>query len=713
MKKLLSFTLLCFFLAAMPAVAQLERPQSQQENAAGRFAIEGAATPNPVAPSPAVPSPAVPPSNISANPSIPALGKSIPADAELTHPKSHVLLIGVTQYPTSEPSTDSLKSIRFSNLNFCVKDMEGLADALVQARFCRAGDIQILLSGAGGTNEPTARNVETAMRNMLANVKQGDRVLVAFSGHGISLPEGGRTVDFLCATDSKTAFDTTTGKYSIAGLVRRSTLEEMLDASEAEIKLVFIDACRNVLDFGEGDITEEGGSDPGVKGLGDVRGAGTFGKGVASDIQNQGFFRFSSCEPGQVSWEFSSQRHGAFTYFLIKGMLGDADDRGRGVITLADLQSYVRKETQKYVTYNNKVPTQIPVVWRSPEARITENDVLFSFFTPLEGGSWRVEQSAEGQQAALAEIDGVLYGPQRNSYSQQDLSRINMLRQELSTSFSPQGYQYATLAIADMRMQSERAFAEAEWIRLNPPPRSRDGLRIAGAIAGQFAPYGGYISAGTQLAASGLERRDQAAYARRVAVMREQLAVFSLETGSARGFVQAQDGQRSASQAQRTTNSATLSELNRQISTHQRQPGYQALVNDIARLRNDVNRVDVTSQIADLEQRVESFLAGIAEQEQRRIAEQRERRVANEAKLAELEALLKQNENQTQNYRYLMSRITNARTSNERGMDLSSQIPTLERDIERFVAAPGQPASVQQQQRQPTTTPPRGVMGRR
>ena len=704
MKKRLTLTLLCFFLAALLAEAQLERPQAQQENAAGRFAIEGSALPSSTVPSPTVSSPTTP-SPAMPSGSIPALGKSIPADAELTHPKSHVLLIGVTQYPEMEPSTDTLKSVGFSNLNFCVRDMEGLADALVQARFCRAGDIQLLSSGAGGNQEPTARNIETTMRNMLANVKLGDRVLIAFSGHGISLPEGGRTVDFLCASDAKTTFDTTTSRYSIAGLVRRSTLEEMLDASEAEIKLVFVDACRNVLDIGAGDIADEGGNDPGVKGLGNVRGAGTFGRGVPSDIQNQGFFRFSSCEPGQVSWEFSSQRHGAFTYFLIKGMLGDADDRGRGVITLADLQSYVRKETEKYVSYNNKTPTQIPVVWRSPEARITENDVLFSFFTPLEGGSWRIEQSEEGKRAALAEIDGALYGPNRSSYSQQDLSKILMLRQELSTSYSQQGYQYTVLALADMRMQSERAFAEAEWVRRNPPPPSRDGLRIAGQIGASFIPSGIGARAtqlGTQAVANNLERRDQAAYARRVAVMREQLAVFSLETGSARGFMQAQDAQRSASQTQRSTNTTVLDDLTRQIRVYQGRQGYQTLANEINNLRNANSRgTDVTSQIADLEHRVGVFLA-----------EQEERRFANGVKLDELEQLLTQHDSPTQTYRTLMSRITSTRTSHERGTDISSQIPTLERDIERFVAAPGQPATMQPQQRQ-TTTPQRVLPGRR
>jgi len=414
------------------------------------------------------------------------------ANAELTHPKSHVLLIGVSQYPAEEVSIDTFNSISFSALKFTVKDMEGLRDALKKANFCRDEDIRVL-------REPTARDMDSALRNMLDKVETGDRVLVAFSGHGISLPEGGKMVDFLCAADAKVTCNTITGDFTYTGLVRRSTMEQYLDVSKAEIKLVFIDACRNALD-NSSDIARSG-DNPGIKGIGNVKGAGTFGGGAASDIQNQGFFRFSSCEPGQVSWEFDNQEHGAFTYFLIKGMLGDADDRGRGVITLADLQSYVRKETEKYVSYSNKKPTQIPVVWRLPEARITENDVLFSFFTPIQSKNSHTEPNDDVQQTALGEFD--------------------------------------------RRMQTERAVAIEEWKRKNPPPQSPqfDERPLLGAlvnVAEDVLSRQKYNPPVRDIAENLDQvrlRRAQELYARKEAVMREQLAVYSTEMESMKGSV--------------------------------------------------------------------------------------------------------------------------------------------------------------------------------
>jgi uncharacterized membrane protein len=81
--------------------------------------------------------------------------------------------------------------------------------------------------------------------------------------------------------------------------------------------------------------------------------------------------------------------------------------------------------------------------------------------------------------------------------------------------------------------------------------------------------------------------------------------------------------------------------------------------------------------------------------------EREERRLANDAKLTELEEWLTEHQNQTQTYRNLTGRITNLRALNRQGSDVASQIETLERDIERFIAAPNQPAQQQSQPSQP------------
>ena len=92
MKKLLSLTLLCVFFAA---------PLLQAQPADVPVAVAVAAAP-----------------------------------VKLTHPRNHVLLIGVNQYTAAEPSTNHRISASFHNLQFCVKDMQDLKNALIKSLFC-------------------------------------------------------------------------------------------------------------------------------------------------------------------------------------------------------------------------------------------------------------------------------------------------------------------------------------------------------------------------------------------------------------------------------------------------------------------------------------------------------------------------------------------------------------------------------------------------
>ena len=671
-KKLVLLPLLCLFLTASMAEAQwqqaIQRAVQQRQSAQQQQSVQQA--PSQQGTSRTIDAPAMPSGNVSGNAGRFDFKITVAPNAELTHARNHVLLIGVTEYPKAVPSEDALqmvKSLDLGNLSFAVKDMEGMKEALVQARFCREGDIRIL-------REPTAREAETALRNMLQNVQRGDRVLVAFSGHGISLSEGERTMDFLCFTDAKTTYNTETRRYTTEGLIARSTLEEWLDASDADLKLVFIDACRNVPD------------------IGDIRGASGFGIGDSGDIRNQGFFRFSSCKPGEVSWEFDNKEHSIFTYFLIEGMTGKADKHGRGVITLADLQEYVVNETAKFVRDNNKSTTQTPAPYGSPDPRITASHVNFSFVSTAE----------ENRQAALRILDEDIRRLEQYTTSPA-YQTIQAARRALNVSFTQQGYQNVVMMIADLRMQIEYNIAVEEWLQLNPPPQlrrqNRDGMRRAGAIAAIAMNYagvsgGGYVQMGTQLGASALEQRDQtilrqqqAQRERRIELMHEQLAVYTAETGSPFGFVQSVP-------ERRASNSATLDELGKQINLYRNQQGGSTLANEVNTLRNSNSRsndaaslVAVTSQIADLRQRIENF-----------VTEKEAQRLANEAKLADLEEWLAEHQNQSQTYRNLASRITSLRTSNDRGSDVTSQVLALEQDIERFIAAPNQPA---QQQRPP------------
>ena len=364
MRKPVLFTIMCLFLTASLAEAQLigrGNPQPVRQPAQARSAQERIVT--------------LPSQHPVNNPVSNAgtLIKTAPAPDALTHDRNHVLLIGVNNYlpaPPADASRPHILSTKFSTLQFCRKDMEGLRDALVKARFCTPEDIRILVSGTGGENEPTKANVEKAFREMVSKIQRGDRVLVAFSGHGLTLRlEGEHSPedDFLCLADAEVSYDSTAGRVvSPKGLIRRADWEVALDHSDADVKLFFIDACRNAPDELRGIFKSDDNSmnTAGARsavapfGMGGIDSA--TGRGVAAGVKEPKLFRFSSGSVGEVSYEFSGIGHGVFTHFLIQGMLGAAPSLRPGQITLDDLSTYVRRETSKYVRENYRAE-QVPV----------------------------------------------------------------------------------------------------------------------------------------------------------------------------------------------------------------------------------------------------------------------------------------------------------------------------------------------------------------
>ena len=324
----------------------------------------------------------------SAAPSVSTKSGPIPTEGlTYTDGKTHVLLIGVNNYPTPEPRVEGrehLQSVSFSNLRYCAKDMEELKKALVQARFCNEGDVQLLVSGAGGSNEPTRANVDTAFQRLLHKIGPGDRVLVAFSGRGFALPSEERTnapEAVLACADARVIYDSSPheSRFTVReGIISLTQLEEALDASQAGPKLVFIDTCRNMIETID--------HAKGTEGLPKFE----FGEigGIFSNIKNKsGLFRFASCLPGESSFEFREIEHGVFAHFIIKGLQGAAPQRLPGRITLDDLYRYVRRETRKYINADISTSrSQTPVMFVLPhfEGGPDAENIVMAYYTVVQ-----------------------------------------------------------------------------------------------------------------------------------------------------------------------------------------------------------------------------------------------------------------------------------------------------------------------------------------
>jgi uncharacterized caspase-like protein len=62
--------------------------------------------------------------------------------------------------------------------------------------------------------------------------------------------------------------------------------------------------------------------------------------------------------PEQMSWSSTDLKHGIFSYYLMKGMEGDADTNNDGKITFGEMHSFLTEQVSKHAGMSNRV--QIP-----------------------------------------------------------------------------------------------------------------------------------------------------------------------------------------------------------------------------------------------------------------------------------------------------------------------------------------------------------------
>jgi uncharacterized caspase-like protein len=60
----------------------------------------------------------------------------------------------------------------------------------------------------------------------------------------------------------------------------------------------------------------------------------------------------------QISWSSPELKHGIFSYYLMKGLEGDADENKDGTITIGKLQNYLAEKVPRFAMKMNR--TQQP-----------------------------------------------------------------------------------------------------------------------------------------------------------------------------------------------------------------------------------------------------------------------------------------------------------------------------------------------------------------
>ena len=278
--------------------------------------------------------------------------------------KLWVLLVGVNQYQDEQ----------FPNLSYSALDCQGLGEAIAaatqafpqksvmvhhdfanqDARFDFAAQYrplqtQIALTGRLSlethtklryfpTQTADLESVRASLARIASESKPEDTVLFYFSGHGLLEANSQQAV--LCLADTSKDDLLKTG-LSMLELIQR------LGSCAAHQQLVWLDACHSggmTLRVGKGEPAIEPMANPTLQLVEVLR---------QRAKQSKGFYALLSCDQNQQSWEFPELGHGVFTYYLMRGLLGEAAD-GQGVIEADALYKYVYYQTLRYIDQTNQ-----------------------------------------------------------------------------------------------------------------------------------------------------------------------------------------------------------------------------------------------------------------------------------------------------------------------------------------------------------------------
>ena len=235
--------------------------------------------------------------------------------------KLWILLVGINQYNDLE-----LPSLKYSAL-----DCQGLGEALSEATENRR---ELILHHDFADRKPELDTVRNSLKEIVDSAQSGDTILFYFSGHGILEPTTQKV--YLCLADTQKKQLTTTG-------LPLNDILRLLGNCQAAQQLIWLDACHS------GGMTLRGTTKISLPNP-----TSQLVKVLRRKAQkSQGFYALLSCDHSQQSWEFPELGHGVFTYYLMRGLRGEAVD-AQGIIDADTLYQYVYHHTLRYIDRSNQ-----------------------------------------------------------------------------------------------------------------------------------------------------------------------------------------------------------------------------------------------------------------------------------------------------------------------------------------------------------------------
>ncbi|BAY98554.1 peptidase C14 caspase catalytic subunit p20 [Tolypothrix tenuis PCC 7101] len=238
-------------------------------------------------------------------------------------PKLWLMLVGVNQYQEAQ----------LPNLNYSAIDCQGLAEALTEAT-SQFAQKNLRIYHDFAVDLPSLANIRHSLQEITSAAAPGDTILFYFSGHGI-VDDQSQEV-FLCLGDTQKSDLVNTG-------LALQELLQLLAKGGVQHQLVWLDACHS------GGMTLRGAVrenflNPTPKLVEILQ---------QKAAKSKGFYALLSCDNDQQSWEFAELGHGVFTYYLMRGLQGEAANN-QGLISVDSLYRYVYHQTLQYIDKTNQ-----------------------------------------------------------------------------------------------------------------------------------------------------------------------------------------------------------------------------------------------------------------------------------------------------------------------------------------------------------------------
>jgi uncharacterized caspase-like protein len=187
----------------------------------------------------------------------------------------------------------------------------------------------------------TRENILKTMRTMFLKADENDVVVFYFSGHGL---EG----SFLPVD-----FDGYNNK------LRHDEVKQIFKMSKAKHKLCIADACHSgSLNYGQG-LAAKGPATVSLKRF-----------YQAFEDADGGIALLMSSQSEELSLEDQGLRQGVFTYYVLQGLKGKADNNSDKLVTIKELYNYVYKSVREYTAgmqtpvltgnYDGSMPVAVP-----------------------------------------------------------------------------------------------------------------------------------------------------------------------------------------------------------------------------------------------------------------------------------------------------------------------------------------------------------------